>query len=80
MHELRSPADGASLIRQPLVSREQGMWIEFGFEPAWIDAKTIHSRLIFGLSDEGQATKVELTQTDCAPFGIGATGLASCPR
>lgn len=69
-HELKSPADGASFIREPLVAQDKGHRIELGFEPVWTESDG-SSRVVFTLTSEENATKVELTQTNCASFGIG---------
>ena len=70
-HELRNPIDGASFIREPLVACFEEERLELGFQPAWIADDDGKSRVIFALSEEAHATRVELTQTHCATFGIG---------
>ncbi|MEM8776973.1 MAG: SRPBCC domain-containing protein [Pseudomonadota bacterium] len=69
--ELKRPEDGTTFIREALVASDQGKRLELTFEPVWVDPPATPSKVVFELSSEGTTTKVHLTQTDCASFGIG---------
>ncbi|MEL6206367.1 MAG: SRPBCC domain-containing protein [Pseudomonadota bacterium] len=69
--ELKRPDDGTTFIREALVASDPGKRLDLTFEPVWVDPPATLSRVVFELTAEETATKVHLTQTDCASFGIG---------
>ncbi|MEO0911863.1 MAG: SRPBCC domain-containing protein [Pseudomonadota bacterium] len=69
--ELKRRDDGSTFIREALVSQEVGARLELTFEPVWVEPPSTPSIVVFQLTAEDTATKVHLTQTDCASFGIG---------
>lgn len=70
-HEIQSPADGATFIREPIISSERGKKIELGFEPKWVEGPYDQSKVTFEIIEKDNACKVALTQSNCAAFGIG---------
>lgn len=70
-HELRRPDDGSTFIREALIAQEEGHKLELSFEPAWADVPEAHSTVTIEITQEENACKVTLTQSNCAAMGIG---------